>query len=441
MRGEFTVDVALLLIVALVMLVALAVIDGSVAVWQELQHRWRRAAHARRTWPPTETGVAFQMLEAPIDLQVIRALRGPAPTPRRARQEATDGRHEEAESPGRHAAERSRTEAASGGVGRHGARAATGAAGAAANDGGVVFGDGRRARRPLKRRRADCVNSRPGHSSGAKMQTHSLTSPIPRHPIPSTFTVQARARTSLVLDPVRAIDALGAIAFAAERRALSDVLDAWRTYCHAVGRPDLMLAAPRAFPMGIPLPIDSADGWTYLTDVAFATARNMRAGDAERHWQYAASTFAQAAANAASYRGARVADSLRHWRAVGWSDEDEETGLLNSFDEDGIVALAATAAHYGRIALGSIEREPNDPIVRDTTARAALDREVRTALLDAGVLERRNSPTSIADDDVLDVCRICQGVDTHERECPLTALDATHLLHVYRVAFDDGGAR
>lgn len=168
--------------------------------------------------------------------------------------------------------------------------------------------------------------------------------------------------TTPQFNSVRALEALGQLTGAIDRRCLADVLAAWRRYVLACDRGDLLSVPPRFEAMPIAMNPRQPAAWQYLSDVALATARNLHAVDADWHWTHAASTFMQAAHNAAAVNGRRVAVAIASWIGAGWMDRDEEDdpAILaearpcSPFVDDLLASLAERAGHYGAIALGPI---------------------------------------------------------------------------------------
>ena len=256
-------------------------------------------------------------------------------------------------------------------------------------------------------------------------------------------TLSPPSPTPRVLDAVGALEALGALAQAADRRVLRDVWAAWRTYVECMGRPELAHVAPRFPAVYVELGPASADGWRRLLDLALATARNVLAVDAERHWQEAAVTFMQAAVNAAACAGLRVASNLQEWQRHDWIDVDTADGVgatISEPEEEALASMAETAAHWGRVVLAtaSVEGDYSSAWRSDQRARAAVDRAIDDVLRDVELLARRRSPAFVADDDVVTVCTVCEDVEGHDRECPLALLTAGRLLALYARALRGG---
>lgn len=240
------------------------------------------------------------------------------------------------------------------------------------------------------------------------------------------------------LDERRALVALGELAGAAERRAVRDVWDAWRAYCEATDRVDLLLVSPSHEPT--PLLPDAA-GCRYLLEQVLATARNVDALDAERHWQSAACVMMQMAANAAEHYSVRLRHALSIIRLVsdynrkGWTDEP-----MPEVDPDELAACAAKAAHWAQIVAAPLVHFT--PVERAVSrARVAVDLTIAGALVGAGVLKRWPTGWSVGEDrGQLELCTICQHVDAHAPDCPIAQLTATRLIATYRDSLK-GGAR
>jgi hypothetical protein len=234
------------------------------------------------------------------------------------------------------------------------------------------------------------------------------------------------------LDPSRALIALGDLVGACDRRALPDVLAAWRRYLEAMNRRDLIDAAPLFEAVAI---APSAEAYEHLARLATATARNVHAHDADRHWRIAAATFAQAAVNAAARCGGQVASQLREWQRVDWTDEDGDA--LRAIGEDLLAAGAAQAAHYARFVTGqSAWRVSSDADRREADARIAVDHVIDQVLRDLEIVRSQhvNLPGTFEGEAL--VCDTCHEVDGHAPDCPTRRLTAAHLLRVYRAALD-----
>jgi len=270
-------------------------------------------------------------------------------------------------------------------------------------------------------RSADPITAPPGASVVRSVLADIAARTRDPRPIPTTTVAPA-------VDGVRALIALGELTDAANRRCLYDLIGAWIRYAQACDREDLLrLPAPVAARPVLP----DGNALTALVDLALATARNVAARDAERHWQTAGRAFAQLTANLAARCGEEVAGTLRRWERAGWIDDEDEAPIDDAMAADLLVHLAARAAHYGRLVIGELPFNEASWARRD--AAQAVDGIIRRALQAAHLQYR--VPLTDDGEETATVCTHCQGEDGCQPSCalaPFTAFDLTGAFHVAR---------
>jgi len=243
-----------------------------------------------------------------------------------------------------------------------------------------------------------------------------------------------------ILDPVRAMVALGDLKGAADRRCVMDVLAAWRQYCEACDRTDLLTVTPRVGTV----PGHVGEKLALLVDRALATARNLHAIDAERHWQHAAIAFRKLQLDSAEMAGLQVRAVIREWEVLQWEDVDDEGHERSKFDEEATVAMACLAGAYATVfdLDRGDGRRMTETRFAHVMALSAVDEAIRTALKEADVLvpKRVYADSGGACSDVQDHCELCGAFDhDHTRECPIAGIDAETLLALYRAELQKGG--